>query len=91
MLTRTSFIPLDVLFNCVLLCLMFLCFMVHCAAYAAWTTLGLVQTNKTCVKLTCLYQVQIFFNSETQGLAGTTFSMMHLISGLFCLRILIFV
>ena len=33
---------------------MFLRFTVRCAAYAAWTTPGLAQTDKTCVKLTCL-------------------------------------
>ena len=42
---------LDVLFNCVSLCLMFLRFTVRCAAYAAWTTPGLAKTDKTCVKL----------------------------------------
>ena len=57
--TRTRIIPLDVLFNCVSPCLMFLRFTVRCAAYAAWTTLGLAQTDRTCVKLTCLYQVRI--------------------------------
>ena len=45
---------------------MFLRFTVRCAAYAAWTTLGLAQTDKTCVKLTCLYQVRIFFRTEIQ-------------------------
>ena len=63
---RNLIIPLDVLFNCVSPCLMFLRFTVRCAAYAAWTTLGLAQTDKTCVKLTCLYQVRIFCNSEIQ-------------------------
>ena len=56
---RNLIIPLDVLFNCVSPCLMFLRFTVRCAAYAAWTTLGLAQTDKTCVKLTCLYQVRV--------------------------------
>ena len=57
--TGTRIIPLDVLFNCVSPCLMFLRFTVRCAAYAAWTTPGLAQTDKTCVKLTCLYQVRV--------------------------------
>ena len=56
---RNWIIPLDVLFNCVSPCLLFLRFTVRCAAYAAWTTLGLAQTDKTCVKLTCLYQVRV--------------------------------
>ena len=49
--TGTSFIPLGVLINCVSPCLMFLRLMVRCAAYAAWTTPGLVKTDETCVKL----------------------------------------
>ena len=46
--------------------LMFLCFAVCCAAYAgAWTTWatpghGLIRTDKTCVKLICLYQVRVY-------------------------------
>ena len=59
---RNLIIPLDVLFNCVSPCLMFLRFTVRCAAYAVWTTLGLVQTDKTCVKLKCLNQVRVSFN-----------------------------
>ena len=39
---------------------------VRCAAYAAWTTPGLVKTDKTCVKLTCLYQVRVFPQEYTQ-------------------------
>ena len=58
--TGTSFIPLDVLINCVSPCLMFLRLTVRCAAYAAWTTPGLVKTDKTCVKLTCLYGTNLF-------------------------------
>ena len=45
---------------------MFLRFTVRCAAYAAWTTPGLVKTDKTCVKLTCLYQVRVFPQKYTQ-------------------------
>ena len=63
---RNLIIPLDVLFNCVSPCLMFLRFTVRCAAYAAWTTPGLVKTDKTCVKLTCLYQVRVFSQSNKQ-------------------------
>ena len=58
--TGTSFIPLDVLFNCVSPCC-YKRFTVRCAAYAAWTTPGLARTDKTCVKLTCLYQVRGYF------------------------------
>ena len=45
---------------------MFLRFAVRCAAYAAWTTPGLLKTDETCVKLTCLYQVQVFLREYTQ-------------------------
>ena len=62
----TRIIPLDILFNCVSPCLMFLRFTVRCAAYAAWATPGLVWTDKTCVKLTCLYQVRVFSKSNKQ-------------------------
>ena len=64
--TGTSFIPLDVLINCVSPCLMFLRLTVRCAAYAAWTRPGLVKTDKTCVKLTCLYQVRVFSRLNKQ-------------------------
>ena len=66
--TGTSFTHLDVLFDCASPCLMFLRFMVRCAAYAAWTTpsLVMIRTDKTCVKFTCLYQVRVFSKSNKQ-------------------------
>ena len=76
---RNLIIPLDVLFNCVSPCLMFLRFTVRCAAYAAWTTLGLAQTDKTCVKLTCLYQVRVSSRNTNTSLrdSGATFSTFY--------------
>ena len=58
--TGTSFIPCMLFCNYVSPCLLFWIFMVCCAAYAAWTTPGLVKPDETCVKLTCLYQVRVF-------------------------------
>ena len=49
----TSFIPVDVMFNCASPCLVFLRFAVRCAAYAAWATPGLVRAEKLCA---CLCQ-----------------------------------
>ena len=62
--TTCSFIPLDVFFYCPSPCLMFLRLTVRCAACAAWTMPGLAKTDKTCVKLTCLYQVRV--SSQTR-------------------------
>ena len=60
--TGTSFIPSDVLVNCVSPCSVYVRLTVRCAAYAAWTRPGLVKTDKTCVKLTVkLYQVRVIF------------------------------
>ena len=66
--TGTRIIPLDVLFNCVSPCLMFLRFPVRCAAYAAWTRPGLAKTDNSCVELTCLYQVRVFSRLNKQVL-----------------------
>ena len=68
--TGTMIVPLDVLFNCLSPCLMFLRFPVCCAAYAAWTRPRLAKTDKSCVKLTCLYQVLVFSRSNKQVLSA---------------------
>ena len=72
MLSGTSFIPLDVLIKCASLCLIFLHLTVHCAAYVAWTTPRLAKTDKTCVKLTCLYQLQVRVYSKKVYTSGFT-------------------
>ena len=67
--TGTRIIPLDVLFNCASPCLMFLRFAVRCAAYAAWATPGLAQTD-TCAKLTCWYQVRVSSGTRNTSLSA---------------------
>ena len=57
---------------------MFLRSMVRCAAYAAWTTLGLAQTDRTCAKLTCLYQVRVSSETEIQVIDRRVASVRHL-------------
>ena len=65
--TGTGFIPLGVLF--LKLCFaLFGVFAFHgaCAAYAVWTTPGLVRAETPCGKLPCLYQVRVSPQNKTQ-------------------------